>query len=227
MDELMKPFKLLTCFTAVVAIAFATGPVLKSSAQQPWNPDYSTSCDERGNCRYGNETVNYRQSYGYGNERYPTGIPHRASFRVPYQGSAYSNGIGFGGTCGQPRADQYRPFAADLNSADWCPFNQRQFEYSNSNPQSTYGGQTPFRGRYEGNQNFDARQNGPAQYRRELDSYEPAPADRRPELRAVPSPDLGEFNRRSNTQQDSIQLTVPPTPTQMMPPPELPPQGIQ
>lgn len=229
----MKLTKIKFC-AAITAITFVSGLALNANAQSTWNPGYSSQCSELGGCQHGDdslELIPFGRSYGY--EDNSGRIPYRDSFRVPYQSSLgdYSGGCGYGGSCSQsrrPQADSRYYGSLQSSDAVRCPYQQRQFAQANFDPRLTYGSQSPYRRSYEGNPNIDTRpsysspHSAPSQ--RSFQGFQQAPADRRPELRDSPSFVPESSYRRNERQPQSRTLTVPPTSTQIMPPPQLPPQ---
>ena len=232
---------------AIAAITFLFTITLDAKAQQGWNPGHPSSCSD-GGCQHGNESLElipYGQSFESASQR----IPYRDSYRMPYtydsrleqydscrapyQGN-YADYRGSGcedGSCRQshqPRGDQYAARSRRGCSSGNCPYERQQFEQESYQARRAYGNQLPYRSGYENKSDFDARRSYvdvyPTPRPRSFEGYQRTPADRRPELRTSPGFQPENNYRPIEPQQQRRSLTAPRTTTQIMPPPELPPQ---
>lgn len=234
-----------TC-AAIAAITLLFTITLDAQAQQGWNSGHPSSCSEHGGCQHGTESLElipYGQSFESASRRIPYRDSYRASYdsnraqydsyRAPYQGSYadYQSGDCQDGSCSrshQPRGDQYSRGPSGYVSSGRCPCERQQFEQGSYEPRRAYANQSPYRSGYEGSSNFDTRPNYADSYsvprQRGFEGYQQTPADRRPELRTSPPFESESNYGRSEPQQNRRALIVPRTTTQIMPPPELPPQ---
>lgn len=235
----------INAYVAIAAITLLFTVTFDAQAQQGWNSGHPSSCSD-GGCQHGNESLElipYGQSFESASRRIPYRDSYRTpydsnraqydSYRAPYQGSYadYQGGGCEDGSCNQshqPRGDQYAGRSRRGCSSGNCPYERQQFEQGSYEPRRAYANQSPYRSGYEGSSDFDTRRNYADAYSvprpRSFEGYQQAPADRRPELRTSPGFQPENNYRPIEPQPQRRSLTVPRTTTQIMPPPELPPQ---
>ena len=223
----------LSCIAALVLVAVMSAD---SSAQETWR-DYSPPCDRQGSC--------HLESRGYGYydradsiELIPCGTARRQSFRVPtrneldyYAGYGPSSSFGCeGGACARgPYASQYGSrydrqeagLGSCLNGR--CRHGAAAFENEFDDRRSSPNAYGRNRQSEYGTNNYSNPNSYANPSERSRDWYGTAPADRRPNLNRppfAPRRNLPPNNFRSESSNSQL---LPPTPTQIILPPKLPP----
>jgi len=155
--------------------------------------------------------------------------------RTPYQyrGGSLDSGsgsCGYGGNCGRSHANQRSDRSRYSKFSGRCPYEREQYEQAAYDPRFRYDGSSPsggYGGREYGNgQGSNSDPNYSIPKRRNFDNYSQAPADRRPELLSIPSLERENSFGRNERHPQANPLNAPPTSTQIIPPPELPPQPL-
>lgn len=209
--------------TFAIAILIAGLSFAESRAQDYWGNDVASSCSERGGCH--REYHGYHENDGYGYSDF------YRSRRLPYDdGQGYgdfdyraneyqqTSGCNHGGTCSRGNLISSGRFGITnpLSSCrdGHCGYEESQHGHAHGSGESPYRNQDSIGDSYGQQFAVPSRRNN---------SYQPYPADRRPQLNA-PSAASGYDYARNERSGFDLQREVPQTPSQIIPPPKLPPQ---
>lgn len=221
----------------VAAVILSGATSAESIAQETWG-GFSSSCDRRGGCHL--DSRDYQHDYRADSiELIPYGTASRQSYRPPAR-----NGLGYdsayslsryagceGGVCSERQYNsQYASsYYGQETGSDSCLNGQcrhdsaayeNEFDDRRSSPDAYGQNRRPeYRSNNDSNFNSYASPN-----QRPQRWHDASPADRRPDLNRpgiAPRTNFAPNNFRSESNNSQL---VPLTPTQIIPPPKLPPQ---